>query len=52
MIVSYHNVCPRCGEVNKVDVLIGEDRGGKSLVTCIKCGKDYVFGVYVKKVEE
>jgi hypothetical protein len=52
MIISYHNVCPYCGKINKVDITMSEVCSGKALVTCAECSKLYVFVVSTKRVEE
>lgn len=52
MIIGYHNICPHCKHVNKVDILLDEIGSGKGLVTCEECSKLYVFLVSTKKVED
>lgn len=52
MVISYHNACPHCAKVNKVDITLDEYCNGRGLVTCHDCGRMYVFIVLVKKVEE
>lgn len=51
MVISYHNICPHCGHVNKIDVLI-DGIGGRAVVTCGECGKEYIFFVGSKKISE
>jgi len=52
MIIGYHNVCPHCAHINKVELTLDDAGKGRGLVTCENCQKLYVFLVSTKKVED